>query len=202
MKPFQTHCGIAVPFDAINMDTDQILPARFLRKRRLDPDYDTYLFYDLRFRSDGSEISEFPLNQSAWREATIAVGNTNFGGGSSREAAAFGFDAHGFRCIIAPNFGDIFYGNCLKNGILPVALPKIETDRLRAMLHKSPGSQLEVDLEAQTVRDPEGGILQFEIEAFQKQNLLAGLSPIGLTLENAGRIDAFETDYRLRMPWL
>lgn len=202
MKPFKIHCGVAVPFDAINMDTDQILPARYLRKRRLDPDYHTYLFYDLRFRSDGSEIGEFPLNKPAWRAATIAVGNTNFGGGSSREAAAFAFDAYGFRCIIAPNFGDIFYGNCLKNGILPVVLPKTETDRLRAMLHKSPGSQIEVNLETQTVRDPEGGILKFEIEPFQKQNHLAGLSPMGLTLENAARIDAFETDYRSRMPWL
>jgi 3-isopropylmalate/(R)-2-methylmalate dehydratase small subunit len=202
VRPFDTHCGVAVPFDAINMDTDQILPARYLRKRKLDPDYQTYLFHDLRFRPDGTEIKQFPLNHPAWRQATIAVGNTNFGGGSSREAAAFAFDAYGFRCVIAPNFGDIFYSNCLKNGILPVVLAQNETDRLRSLLHTSPGSEISVDLEAQIIRDPDGRTLRFEIEAFQKQNLLVGLSPIGLTLENSGLIDAFEADYRAKMPWL
>jgi 3-isopropylmalate/(R)-2-methylmalate dehydratase small subunit len=202
MKPFRAHTGVAVPLDAINLDTDQILPARFLRKRRLDPDYHRYLFHDLRFDAKGNEIPDFPLNQPAWRGATIAVGNTNFGGGSSREAAVFAFDAYGFRCAIAPNFGDIFYGNCIKNGMLPVILTKEECARLRSMLHARPGSEISVDLAGQTVTDPEGGIARFEIEEFNKNNLLAGFSPIGLTMEHAARIDAFENEYHSRMPWL
>ena len=202
MKPFRNHRGIAVPLDAINMDTDQILPARFLRKRRLDPEYHTYLFHDLRFSEDGSEHAGFALNQDPWRAASIIVGNSNFGGGSSREAAAFALDAYGVRCVIAPNFGDIFFGNCLKNGILPVVLPKSDTDRLRAMLHADPGRELSVDLETQTVSDLAGGSLGFEIDAFHKRNLLNGLSQIGLTLENAAQIDDFEERYKARMTWL
>jgi 3-isopropylmalate/(R)-2-methylmalate dehydratase small subunit len=202
MQPFSRHRGIAVPLDAINMDTDQILPARFLRKRRLDPDYTRYLFHDLRFDDTGSEIAAFPLNRPAFRDASIIVGNTNFGGGSSREAAAFALDAYGIRCIIAPNFGDIFYSNCLKNGILPVSLDKAETDRLRRLLYEAPGSEIAIDLAAQTVTEPTGHSVGFEIEAFHKRNLMAGLSQIGLSLEHAARIDAFEQEYRARMTWL
>ncbi len=202
MKAFVHHEGVAVPISAINVDTDQILPARFLRKRRLDPEYHTYLFRDLRFDSEGREIADFPLNKPAYRDATIIVGNTNFGGGSSRESAAFALDAWGIRCVIAPNFGDIFFGNCLKNGILPVVLPKTETDRLRALLDEEPGSRLSVDLESQTVTDPGGGVARFDINPFEKRNLMAGRGQIGLTLENAAEIDAFEARYKERMTWL
>ena len=202
MKPFETHDGVGVPLDAINVDTDQILPARFLRKRRLDPDYPSYLFYDLRFRDDGSEIADFPLNTAAYRDATILVGNTNFGGGSSREAAAFALDAYGIRCVIAPNFGDIFLGNCTKNGILPVQLDKTETDALRAALWRAPGGRISVDLEAQSVTGPDGTTYRFEMDSFAKRNLLRGLSQIGLTLRHAEEIDAFETRYKAEMTWL
>ena len=202
MRPFTRHEGVAVPIDAIDVDTDQILPARFLRKRRLDPEYHSFLFHDLRFDPGGDEIPGFPLNRPAWRGATIIVGNTNFGGGSSREAAAFALDAYGIRCVIAPTFGDIFFGNCLKNGILPVVLPKAEADRLRGLLSDAPGARLSVDLEAQTVADPEGGLCRFDINPFEKRNLMAGRSQIGLTLEHAEAIDAFEARYKEQMRWL
>jgi len=202
MKAFTQHEGVALPLDAINMDTDQILPARFLRKRRLDPEYHTYLFHDLRFSSNGEELQGFPLNKPEYRGATIIVGNTNFGGGSSREAAAFALDAYGIRCVIAPNFGDIFFGNCLKNGILPVVLSKKETDILRRQLQEMPGCRLAVDLQEQTVTAPDGSVSRFEINSFEKRNLMLGLSQIGLTLEHAETIDAFERGYKDKMQWL
>ena len=201
MKPFTRHEGVAVPMDALNIDTDQILPARYLRKRKADPDYHLYLFHDLRFDADGAERPDFILNQPAWRGATVIVGNENFGGGSSREAAAFALDAYGMRCVIAPSFGDIFFSNCLKNGILPVRTSNEACARLRKILHARPGATLSIDLEAQTVTDPEGGVLSFDLDSFAKRNLMKGLSPIGLTMEHDAEIAAFEKAYAARAPW-
>ena len=199
MKPFKFHKGLAIPLDAINVDTDQILPARFLQKRRLDPDYDTYLFHDLRYDENGRENTDFLLNNPLYKNATIIVGNSNFGGGSSREAAVFALDAFGIRSVIAPNFGDIFYNNCLKNGILPVVLNKRKTDRLRALLHNNPGSSLKIDLIRQTVSCSDGSVDHFDVSPTAKHNLMMGLGQIGLTMKHSKAIDDFELRYKANL---
>ena len=196
MKPFKFHEGLALPLDAINVDTDQILPARFLQKRRLDPDYNTYLFHDLRYDNDGCENPDFILNNPLYKDATIIVGNSNFGGGSSREAAVFALDAFGVRSVIAPNFGDIFHNNCFKNGILPVVLSKTKTDRLRAFLHSNPGSNVKIDLAGQTVCSADGIINHFDVSPTAKHNLMMGLGQIGLTMKHSKAIDDFEIKYK------
>ena len=196
MKPFKFHKGLALPLDAINVDTDQILPARFLQKRRLDPDYNTYLFHDLRYDKNGCENTDFILNNPFYKNATVIVGNSNFGGGSSREAAVFALDAFGIRSVIAPNFGDIFFNNCFKNGILPVVLPKPKTDRLRALLHSNPGSNVKIDLVRQTVSSTDGIVDRFDVSPTAKHNLMMGLGQIGLTMKHSKAIDDFELQYR------
>ncbi len=202
MEPFTTLTAVAAPYDRINVDTDQILPARFLLKRRTDPAYPTYLFRDLRFNSDGTEIPEFVLNQPAYRGAKIFVGNANFGGGSSREAAAIAFATYGIRCVIAVSFGDIFYNNCIKNGILPIRLAANAAESLRNQLHAKPGATLTVDLPSQTVTDVEGRSHAFDIDPFSKTCLLEGLSQIELTLRHKEAIDAFERRYRETVSWV
>ena len=199
MKSFQFHKGLALPLDAINIDTDQILPARFLQKRRLDPDYATYLFHDLRYDKNGGENTDFVLNNPFYKNATIIVANSNFGGGSSREAAVFALDAFGIRSVIAPNFGDIFFNNCFKNGILPVVLTKRKIDRLRALLHRSPGSNVEIDLIRQTVSSINGIVDHFEVSPTAKHNLMMGLGQIGLTMKHSKAIDDFELRYKANM---
>ena len=199
MKPFKFHKGLAIPLDAINVDTDQILPARFLQKRRLDPDYDTYLFHDLRYDENGRENTEFLLNNPLYKNATIIVGNSNFGGGSSREAAVFALDAFGIRSVIAPNFGDIFYNNCLKNAVLPVVLNKRKTDRLRALLHNNPGSSLKIDLIRQIVSCSDGSVDHFDVSPTAKHKLMMGLGQIGLTMKHSKAIDDFELRYKANL---
>jgi 3-isopropylmalate/(R)-2-methylmalate dehydratase small subunit len=199
MKPFKFHEGLALPLDAINVDTDQILPARFLQKRRLDPDYNTYLFHDLRYDKNGCENKTFLLNNPLYNNATIIVGNSNFGGGSSREAAVFALDAFGIRSVIAPNFGDIFFNNCFKNGILPVVLEKKKTDRLRALLHSNPGSNVKIDLSRQTVSSADGVVDHFDVSPTAKHNLMMGLGQIGLTMKHSKAIDDFELRYKANM---
>lgn len=202
MEPFVTLTAVAAPYDRINVDTDQILPARYLLKRRTDPSYPTYLFRDLRFRTDGTEDSSFVLNQPAYGGARIFVGNANFGGGSSREAAAIAFDTYGIRCVIAVSFGDIFYNNCIKNGILPIRLADSAAASLRSQLHANPGATLTVDLPSQTVMDVNGQPHAFDIDSFSKTCLLEGLSQIKLTLRHSGAIDAFERRYRETISWV
>jgi 3-isopropylmalate/(R)-2-methylmalate dehydratase small subunit len=199
MKPFKFHKGLALPLDPINVDTDQILPARFLQKRRLDPDYHKYLFHDLRYDNSGFENTDFLLNNPLYKNATIIVGNSNFGGGSSREAAVFALDAFGVRSVIAPNFGDIFFNNCFKNGILPIVLSKIKTDRLRALLHSIPGSNVKIDLVRQTVSSVDGIDEHFDVSPTAKHNLMMGLGQIGLTMKHSKAIDDFELQYKAKM---
>jgi len=201
MQPFTVLTAVAAPYDRINVDTDQILPARFLLKRRTDPEYPTYLFRDLRWHPDGSVNTEFVLNQPAYRDAQIFVGNNNFGGGSSREAAAIAFDRYGIRCVIAPNFGDIFYNNSVKNGLLPIRLPEAVVASLRKQLHAKPGATLTIDLPSQIVTDSEGGRHPFEIDGFSKHCLVEGLSQIDLTLRNLPVIEDFEQRYRETHGW-
>jgi 3-isopropylmalate/(R)-2-methylmalate dehydratase small subunit len=201
MKPFVTLTAVAVPFDAVNMDTDQILPARYLRKPR-GPEYHSYLFHDLRYTEDGEERREFFLNQDSYRAARIIVGNRNFGCGSSREAAVFALDANDIRAVIAPSFGDIFHNNCFKNGVLPVHLDDETCAGLRGQLHENPGAEMTVDLEARQITAPNGAAHDFAVSDFRRRCLMEGLDDIGLTLEHEAEMAAFEAEYRREMSWL
>jgi 3-isopropylmalate/(R)-2-methylmalate dehydratase small subunit len=201
MTPFNILEAVAAPLDKSNVDTDQILPARFLRRPRKEG-YQAFLFRDLRFREDGVENPEFVLNQAPFREARILVADRNFGGGSSREQAPWGLTDYGIRCVIAADFGDIFYFNSLKSGLLPVQLDIDTCIRLREQLHARPGATLRIDLPNQTVTGPEGTTYPFKIDAFRKRCLLEGLDDIGMTLQHDAAIRAFEHSYRKRFDWL
>ncbi len=199
-QPFTTLEALAAPFDAENVDTDQILPARFLKKPR-DEAYGSYLFHDLRFADDGSEIADFVLNRPAFRGAAILVANSNFGCGSSREGAVYTLYDYGIRSVIAPSFSDIFYNNCLRNGLVPVRLAAETCARMRAALWRQPGQHVAVDLQQQQVRDTEGTIHPFDIEPFPRELLLSGLDEIGLTLSMLPDIEAREREYHRATPW-
>jgi len=197
---FETLTAVAAPYEPINVDTDQILPGRFLKMPRAEG-YGQYLFHDLRQRADGSQEAPFVLDQPAYRAARIFVGNANFACGSSREGAAYAFHDYGIRSVIAPSFSDIFFNNCLRNGIVPVRLPDAECARLRALLRDRPGAQLTVDLRQQHVQDPDGHRAPFEIDDFFRQMLLDGIDEIGLTRRMMDDIAAFEQAYHRRWPW-
>ena len=202
MKKFTSLTAVAAPVDAVNLDTDQLIPARFIRKPRDHEDYHLYLFHDLRYDETGAERPAFVLNQPAYRESRIIVGARNFGCGSSREAAVFALDANGFCAVVAPSYGDIFFNNCFKDGLLPVVLDEAVVDGLRAALHAQPGARMTIDLETQTLTAPDGAHHSFEVDPFRKHCLLNGLDDISLTLEHAAEMDAFEATYREEMSWL
>jgi 3-isopropylmalate/(R)-2-methylmalate dehydratase small subunit len=194
MERFQRIDDVALPFPQANLNTDQILPGRYLQKPRA-VGFKDFLFRDLRFRADGSENPEFALNDPVYRRARIIVGERNFGCGSSREHAAWALFDYGFRCAIAPSFGDIFQSNALKNGLLPVVLPEPVVTRILAMLLATPGARLAVDLVAQAVTAPNGSVYPFEVNAFAKQCLITGQDELDYTLAQGQRIAAFEQGY-------
>ena len=202
MRAFTRHTGVAAPIDLPNVDTDRVIPARFLRKPQGSAGYERYLFHDVRFTAEGAERPEFVLNQPPYRPATILVAADNFGCGSSREAAVWALMAYGIRCVIAPSLGDIFHQNCGKNGVLAVILPAEIVAGLRRQLNARPGATLSVDLQAQTVTAPDGAVHHFEIDPFRKQMLLSGQDDIGLTLGYEAQIAAFEVGHRAAPPWL
>ena len=202
MEPYRRLTAVAAPIDPPNIDTDRIIPARFLRKPQGSPGYERFLFHDVRFAADGSERPEFVLNQVPWRDARILVAAENFGCGSSREAAVWALDAYGVRAVIAPSLGDIFHQNCVKNGVLPVILPAATVAALRQALHARPGATLTLDLEAQTVTAPDGTAHRFEIDPFRKEMLLTGRDEIALTLGREAEIRAFEARHADAVPWL
>jgi 3-isopropylmalate/(R)-2-methylmalate dehydratase small subunit len=201
MEPFTRLTAVAAPLDLPNIDTDRIIPARFLRQPK-HPGYGRFLFHDLRFDDDGRARPDFVLNQPAYRTARILVVAENFGCGSSREMAVWALEAYGIRAVIAPSLGDIFHQNCFKNGLLPVILPAPVVGALRRQLHGRPGATLVVDLEAQTVTAPDGTEHRFEIDPFCRQMLLTGQDEIALTLDHESRIAAFEAALPQAMPWL
>lgn len=201
MEPFTRLTAIAVPLEPANIDTDQIIPARFLLKQR-DENYASYLFRDLRFDPEGAEKSGFALNRAAWRDATIIVANRNFGCGSSREGAVFTLAAYGIRSIIAPSFGDIFFNNCFNNGVLPVVLDDDRVADLRRLLHAEPGAEITVDLEARIVTGPDGAAHGFDVDPHRRARLLEGLDTIGHTLQFEDDFQAFETRYIMDAGWL
>jgi len=202
MEAFTTFKGAGIPIDIQNCDTDQIIPARFLRCDPTDEDYDRYMFHDLRYAEDGTEKAGFIFNNPAYRVASVLVAEINWGCGSSRENAVYVLVANGIRSVIAPSFGDIHYNNCMKHGILPVRLAKAECDRLRQQLHETPGAEIALDLEAQTVIGPDGKVYSFEIDPFDKNRLLNGLDDIGLTLGYDADIATFEHKHRDDYSWL
>ncbi len=203
MTPFTTLTAIAAPLEMANVDTDRVIPVRFLRKLRSDKaGYDPYLFHDMRFDNDGKEKPDFVLNRPAYRKAGILVAGANFGCGSSREGAVYALLDYGIRAVIAPSFGDIHYANELQNGMLPVILPEEICRGLRDQLRAKPGAMLAIDLPAQTVIDTEGTAHPFTIDPVYKERLLKGLDDIGLVLENTPAIETFEHDYHAGRPWL
>lgn len=200
MTPFTTLCAPAMPLRLANVDTDQILPGRFMRKPRADG-YHHYLFHDLRRQSDGTLRSDFPLNDPRFASAPILVADRNFGGGSSREGAVYALVDQGIRAVIAPSFGDIFYSNATKNGLLPIRLPIEVIERIWAVAEADPSAPLTIDLMGQTVRVANEAPVTFEIDAFRKECLLNGIDDIDLTLDHAAAIDGFEAADRATRPW-
>jgi 3-isopropylmalate/(R)-2-methylmalate dehydratase small subunit len=211
MTPFITLDGLAAPLEGRNVDTDQIIPARFLKKRR--GEYADYLFYDLRFDAKQHLRSDFVLNQDAFQGANILVCDENFGCGSSREAAVYAMVDFGIKAILAPSFGDIFYNNCLKNGVLPVVLPNETLKNLRhtlAQTAQTPASNpqscdlaIRIDLKDCTVScayfsEP----LSFAIDAFWQECLMKGVDEVALTLGYSDQINQYEQKARENQPWL
>ncbi len=202
MEKFTKLTGIAAPMPLVNIDTDMIIPKQFLKTIKRTG-LGANLFDEMRFDRDGNEIADFVLNQPAYRDAQILVAGENFGCGSSREHAPWALLDFGIRCVISTSFADIFYNNCFKNGILPIALPQEDVDKLMDDAERGANATLTVDLESQTISGPDGGEIAFEVDAFKKHCLLNGLDDIGLTLENAASsIDAFETQVKSARPWV
>lgn len=201
MEPFSVLSGIAVPLDEANLDTNQLCPTRFNKVPR-GPRFAKILLHDRRFNADGSEKAEYILNQEPYRRAVIAVAGRNFGVGSSRETAVFGLMGFGIRSVIAPNFGDIFFNNSLKNGLLPVRLPAATVDTLMRQLLAQRGAQMTVDLPSQTVTGPDGTLHRFDIAPLSKKRLLRGLDEIAHTQEYGDTIRLFEDAHGKAFPWL
>lgn len=200
MEAFTVLTAVAAPLDLANVDTDQIIPARFLKKPRATG-YDNYLFHDLRFDPDGTPHPDFVLNRPAFKGARILVAGPNFGGGSSREGAVYALVDAGIRAVVAPSFGDIFHSNALKNGLVPVAVPADLAADLRAALTAEPGLELTVDLERQVLRGANREV-GFTIDPFRRECLLKGIDEIDLTLQYHDRIAAFRDAHWAVRPWL
>ncbi len=210
MKKYTTEQGIACPLDRANVDTDLIIPKQFLKSIKRTGFGDN-LFDELRYLDEGylgQDIAkrpknpDFVLNQDRYQGATILLARDNFGCGSSREHAPWALEEYGFRTVIAPSFADIFYNNSFKNGMLPVILSESEVEQLFQECYANEGYQLTVDLQAQEVRTPAGSVFKFEVDAFRKHCLLNGLDDIGLTLQNADDIRAFEEKAKTERPWV
>jgi 3-isopropylmalate/(R)-2-methylmalate dehydratase small subunit len=201
MQKFTTLRGVAAPLPMINVDTDMIIPKQFLKTIKRTG-LGKNLFDELRYETDGREKPDFVLNQPAYRKAQILVAGENFGCGSSREHAPWALLDFGIRCIIATSFADIFYNNCFKNGILPIRLPQSDVDLLMDDAKRGANAIVTIDLEKQVITGPDGGLIHFDIEPFRKHCLLNGLDDIGLTLQKASSVDAFEARDRLARPWL
>jgi 3-isopropylmalate/(R)-2-methylmalate dehydratase small subunit len=200
MQKFTTLTGVAAPLPMINVDTDKIIPKQHL-KTIARTGLGKALFDEMRYRNDGSENPDFVLNKPAYRKAKILVAGENFGCGSSREHAPWALLDFGITCIIAPSFADIFYNNCFKNGILPITLPQEEIDKLIDDASRGANATITVDLGAQEIRGPDGGVIKFDIDPFRKRCLMEGLDDIGLTLEKGDAIEAFEARSKHERPW-
>jgi len=201
MEKFTQLTGIAAPMPLVNIDTDMIIPKQFLKTIKRSG-LGANLFDEMRFDRQGNEVEDFVLNQPQYREAQILVAGDNFGCGSSREHAPWALLDFGIRCVISTSFADIFYNNCFKNGILPIALPQEAIDVLMKDAEKGSNARMDVDLESQTVTSSDGEVFSFEVDSFKKHCLLNGLDDIGLSLEKAASIDAFEAKMGQARPWV
>jgi len=201
MEKFTILTGVAAPLPMVNVDTDMIIPKQFLKTIRRTG-LGRHLFDELRFTPEGKEIPEFVLNRPAYRHASILVTGANFGCGSSREHAPWALLDFGIRAIIAPSFADIFYNNCFKNGILPIVLPQHQVDLLLDDAERGANATVTINLESQQITGPDGGTISFELDPFRKHCLIHGLDDIGLTLQQVGSIERFETARRVSHPWL
>ena len=201
MDKFTTLTGVAAPLDMTNVDTDMIIPKQFLKTIKRTG-LGKSLFYEMRFNDDGTENEDFVLNKPAYRNAEIIVAGDNFGCGSSREHAPWALKDFGVSCVISTSFADIFYNNSFKNGILPIVVKPEELDELMDDASRGANATLTVDLEAQEIRGPDGGVITFEIDPHLKQCLLNGLDDIDLTLEKAPKIDTYESKLGSERPWV
>lgn len=201
MDKFTTLEGVAAPMPLVNIDTDMIIPKLFLKTIKRTG-LGVHLFDEMRYNDDGSEKSDFVLNQDQYRQAKIIVAGDNFGCGSSREHAPWALADFGIRCVISTSFADIFFNNCFKNGILPIVLPQEDVDKLMDDAERGANATLTVDLENQVIKGPDGGEIAFDVDAFRKHCLLNGLDDIALTLEKAPHIDTFEDKQKAAEPWL
>ena len=209
MKKFTNESGIVLPLNRANVDTDFIIPKQFLKSIKRTG-FGVNLFDEHRYLDKGEPDADnsgrplnpdFVMNQPRYAGAKVLLARDNFGCGSSREHAPWALDDYGFRAIIAPSFADIFFNNCFKNGLLPIVLDKEVVDGLFAEVEACEGYALEIDLESQQVRKPDGTALAFEVDAFRKHCVLNGLDDIGLTLEDSNKIAQFETSWREKSPW-
>jgi len=192
MNPFTTHTGIVAPLDALNVDTDQIIPKQFL-KRIERTGYGDFLFFDWRYLADGKTPNpDFEMNAPRYRGASILLTKDNFGCGSSREHAPWALHDYGIRCILAKSYADIFFNNCFNNGMLPLVLPSETIETLFLEVRAKEGYQLTIDLPNQKIIKPDGGAIEFNIDPFKKHCLLNGLDQIGLTLMHEDKITAYE----------
>ncbi len=201
MQKFDKLTGVAAPLPQINVDTDMIIPKQFLKTIKRSG-LGKNLFDEMRYTADGKEKPDFVLNKPAYRKAQILVTGENFGCGSSREHAPWALLDFGVRCLIATSFADIFYNNCFKNGILPIRLPQADVDKLMADAERGANAVVSIDLAAQEIRGPDGGVVKFEIDPYRKQCLIEGLDDIGLTMQQNQKIDQYEQKRAAAQPWL
>ncbi len=201
MDKFTTLTGIAAPLPMINVDTDMIIPKQFLKTINRSG-LGKSLFYELRFDEKGEERPDFVLNKPAYRNAQVLVAGENFGCGSSREHAPWALLDFGIRCVISTGFADIFYNNCFQNGILPIKVKPEDLEKLMDDADRGANARLTVDLEAQEIRGPDGGVVKFDIDSHRKHCLLNGLDNIGLTMQKQTSIETYETKAAAERPWL
>jgi 3-isopropylmalate/(R)-2-methylmalate dehydratase small subunit len=201
MDKFVTLTGVAAPLEMINVDTDKIIPKQFLKTIKRTG-LGQNLFDEMRFKTDGTEIPEFVLNQPAYRNAKVLIASENFGCGSSREHAPWALLDFGIRCVIAPSFADIFYNNCFKNGVLPITLPQEQIDELMADAKNGSNAIFTIDLESQEIERPDGECVSFNVDGFRRYCMLNGLDDIGLTLKKEEAIKVFEERQKKEQSWL
>ncbi|OED46382.1 3-isopropylmalate dehydratase small subunit [Rhodobacteraceae bacterium (ex Bugula neritina AB1)] len=201
MEKFQKLQGIAAPMPLVNIDTDMIIPKVFLKSIQRTG-FGKNLFDEMRYNRDGTEIEDFVLNKPQYRDAEILIAGDNFGCGSSREHAPWAIADFGIKCIVSTSFADIFFNNSFKNGILPIVLPQEQVNILMADAEKGANARMTVDLETQEITTSDGEVIPFEVDAFKKHCLLNGLDDIGLTMEKADSIKAFEAKAAQERPWV
>ena len=201
MEKFNTFKGIAAPFNILNVDTDKIIPKQFLTTIKRTG-LGKHVFDEMRYKKDGSENPNFVLNQKPYDKSNILIAGDNFGCGSSREHAPWALKDFGIKCIVSTSFADIFYNNSFKNGLLPIMVTKDERDALLEDAKDKENPEIEIDLENQEIRRPNGGKIKFKIDPFRKKCLLEGLDDIGLTELHENKIKSFEESRSIKHPWL